>query len=286
MIGYFADAFASELTQRALLAALLASTTCALIGTWVVVRGLAFFAEALGHGALPGIALASLWSIDLTVGALGSAAAMAVGVSLVHRTDRLADDTTTGVLYVGMLALGVIIISRADTYAGDLTAFLFGDVLAVRTPELRLQAVALGVTAVGVVLGHRSFLALAAGADKARTLGLRPSLAHAGMLGLLSIAVVASFRSVGTLLVLGLLVAPAATASLLARRLPTTMALAVVLGWTATVVGLAVSYHAGTAAAATVAGVAVGQLFVVLALSEAWHAWRPAATDAATDPGI
>ena len=108
-----------------------------------------------------------------------------------------------------MLALGVVIISREPTYAGDLTAFLFGDVLAVRAPELRLEAVALAITLVGVVVGHRAFLALACGRDKAAALGLRPGLAHAAMLGLLALAVVSSFRAVGTLLVFGLLVAPA-----------------------------------------------------------------------------
>ena len=124
------------------------------------------------------------------------------------------------------------------------------------------------VTAVAMVVGHRSFLALAIDPAKATTLGLRPGLAHAALLALLAFSVVASFRAVGTLLVFGLLVAPPATAVLIVRRLPVAMGVAVSLGSLAVVLGLAISYHAETAASATVAGVAIAQFFVVLAVTE------------------
>jgi manganese/iron transport system permease protein len=278
VIDFVLDAFSSDLTRRALLGGLLAATTTALIGTWVVVRGLAFFGEALSHGVLPGIALAAIWGLDLTLGAVVSAVVMVFGINLVNRTTRLPEDTGIGLLFVGMLAVGVVVISREDTYAGDLTAFLFGDVLAVRSPELRLEAIVLGITLVGVVLGHRAFLALACGRDKAAALGLRPALAHAAMLALLALAVVSSFRAVGTLLVLGLLVAPPAAASLVARRLPTIMVTAVGFSWLAVIVGLTVSYHADTAASASVAVAAVALFFAVLAGSELARALRrPAA---------
>jgi ABC-type Mn2+/Zn2+ transport system permease subunit len=268
VIHYVLDAFSSDLTRRALLGGLLAATTTALIGTWVVVRGLTFFGDALAHGVLPGIALAAIWGFDLTLGAVISAVVMVAGINLVHRTTRLPEDTGIGLLFVGMLASGVVIISREDTYAGDLTAFLFGDVLSVGAPELRLEAIVLGVTLVAVAVGHRSFLALACGQEKAAALGLRPGLAHAAMLALLALAVVSSFRAVGTLLVFGLLVAPPAAAALVARRVPTIMATAVGFGWLAVVAGLTISYHADTAASASVAGAAVAIFFVVLAVTE------------------
>jgi len=262
--NFFADAFASDITRRALVGGLIAATTTSLIGTWVVLRGLAFFGDAMAHGVLPGIALAVIWGFDLTLGAMASAIVMVFGINLVHRTTRLGDDTGIGLLFVGMLALGVVIISRADTFAGDLTAFLFGDVLGVRDSEMQLGLAALAVTVVGLVLGHRSFLALSVNRDKAKTLGLRPGIAHFVMLALLALSVVASFRVVGTLLVFGLLVAPPATAVLLVRRIPVAMVLAVAFGWLSVVLGLAISYHADTAASATMAGVAVAQFFVVL----------------------
>ncbi len=273
MFDIFTDAFASELTQRALLGGLIAATTTALVGTWVVVRGLAFFGDALAHGVLPGIALAAIWGFDLTLGALASAAVMVVGVNLVHRTTRLSDDTGIGLLFVGMLALGVIILSRQATFAGDLTAFLFGDILGVSDDEIGIGFAVLAITVVGLVLGHRSFLALSVNRDKATALGLRPEIAHGALLVLLALSVVSSFEVVGTLLVFGLLVAPPATAVLLVRRIPLAMGLAVAFGWSAVVVGLTVSYHADTAASATVAGVAVAQFFVALVAIEAFGAF-------------
>jgi ABC-type Mn2+/Zn2+ transport system permease subunit len=271
--NFFADAFGSDITQRALLGGLIAATITALIGTWVVVRGLAFFGDALAHGVLPGIALAVIWGFNLTLGAMVSAVVMVLGINLVHRTTRLSDDTGIGLLFVGMLALGVVIISRSDSFAGELTGFLFGDVLGVRDGEIKLGLAALAVTIVGVVLGNRSFLALAVNRDKAETLGLRPGLAHAVMLALLALSVVSSFRVVGTLLVFGLMVAPPATAVLLVRRIPIAMIVAVGFGWLAVVLGLAISYHADTAASATMAGVAVAQFFVVLTATELWAAF-------------
>ncbi|MBA2281218.1 MAG: metal ABC transporter permease, partial [Acidimicrobiia bacterium] len=262
MIDWLSEPFAGELLQRALVAGLLAAATTAIIGTWVVVRGLAFLGEALTHGLLPGIAVAFILGIDVTIGALVAAAVMVGGVDVVSRRTKLTEDTGIGLLFVGMLALGVVIISREDTYAGDLTSFLFGNVLGVRTPQLWLQAGVLVVTAAVAALLHRPFTALAFDRDKAAALGLRPALAHTAMLGLLALSVVASFRAVGTLLVFGLLVAPPSTASLLVRRLPAMMAVAVLSGWLAVVVGLVVSYHADTAAAATIAEVAVLQFFV------------------------
>ncbi|BAN02499.1 zinc ABC transporter permease AztB [Ilumatobacter coccineus] len=268
MIDLFADAFASQITQRALLGGLLAATITALIGTWVVVRGLAFFGDAMAHGVLPGIALAVIWGFDLTLGAMASAVVMVLGINVVHRTTRVSDDTAIGLLFVGMLALGVVLISREVTFAGDLTAFLFGDVLGVRTTELWIGVGALAVTVVGMVVGHRSFLALAVNRDKAEVLGLRPDIAHVAMLLLLALSVVSTFRVVGTLLVFGLMVAPPATAVLVVRRMPVAMLVAVGFGWSSVVFGLTLSYHASTAASATVAGFAVAQFFVVLTVVE------------------
>lgn len=268
MLDWLLDPFSGDLLGRALVAGLLVATTTAIVGTWVVVRGLAFLGEALTHGLLPGIAVATTVGVDATVGAAVAAVVMVGGIDVVSRRTRLGEDTGIGLLFVGMLALGVVLISRGGNYAGDLTAILFGDVLAVRPGQLWLQAVVLAVTAAVAVVLHRPFTALAFDEDKAAALGLRPRLAHTALLALLALSVVASFRAVGTLLVFGLLVAPAATASLLVRRLPAMTAVAVVLGWSSVVVGLVLSYHADTAAAATIAAVAVAQFFVALGTRE------------------
>lgn len=262
MIDFFAEAFASDLTRRALLGGLLAAVTMSLVGSWVVVRGMSFAGDALAHGVIPGIALAVLWGFSVTLGAFVSAAVMMGGVTAARRTGRLGDDASIGLLFAGMLALGVVIISREDTYAGDLTSLLFGDVLAVESGDLRIQAGVVAGTLAAMALLYRRLLALSFDPRKAAVLGQQPGLTNAALLGLLAVAIVSSFQVVGVLLVIGLLVGPAATALLLVRRMSLVLATSVVLGCMSVVLGLAFSYHGDTAASASVAGVAVGLFFV------------------------
>jgi zinc/manganese transport system permease protein len=274
--------FEVSFVRRALLAGLLVSLVCALVGTWVVLRGMAFLGEAMSHGLLPGVALASLTGQSVLLGAAVSAGVMAGGVALLGRSRLVSRDTAIGLLFVGMLSIGVIIVSHSESFAVDLTGFLFGDVLAVGPSDLWQLVIALGIAAVGSLLGHRAFVALAFDPRKARTLGLRPAVAHAVLLALVTLAIVASFRVVGTLLVFGLLIAPPAAAVLWARRVGTIMLGAAVAGSVSTVVGLVVSWHAGTAAGATIAAVAVS-LFFVSALASHVRGRLPTRT-AATAP--
>ncbi|GGQ82658.1 zinc ABC transporter permease AztB [Streptomyces althioticus] len=254
--------FEATFVQRALWGGILVSAICASAGTWVVLRGMAFLGDAMSHGLLPGVALAALLGGNLIVGAVASAVVMTAGVTALGRTPRLSQDTDIGLLFVGMLSLGVIIVSRSQSFAVDLTGFLFGDVLAVRKQDLLVLAAALLATLAVSVLGHRAFLALAFDERKAHTLGLRPRLAHAVLLGLLGLAIVASFHIVGTLLVLGLLIAPPAAALPWARSVRGIMTLAALLGATATFGGLLLSWHLSTAAGATVAALAVSLFFL------------------------
>lgn len=260
------EPFRYEFMLRALAAGCLAATASAVIGTWVVLRGMSFLSDALAHGVLPGIALAFVWGLDPTLGAAAAAVVMVVGVDQVSRRTRLGEDTSIGLLFVGMLALGVVLISRTTSYAGDLTSFLFGNLLGVTSDDLVVQAVIVVVVVGASVAFHRAFLVLSFNRDKAALLGLRPGLANIVMLALIALAVVASYQAVGTLLVSALLIAPPATATLVTRRLPATMAVAVALGVGAVVVGLEISYHADTAAGATAAVVAVAAFFVVAAV--------------------
>ena len=250
--------------QRALLGGILAAVTTSVVGTWVVMRGLSFMGDALAHGVLPGIALAVVVGFNVTLGAILSALVMIGGINLVHRRSRLSEDAGIGLLFVGMLALGVIIISRAGSYAGSLSGILFGDALGVTTGDLVLIAIGTVLALAASAAFHRPFLALAFNEQKAEVLGLNPALANALLLALITLAVVTSFRTVGSLLVFGLLVAPPATAALISRRVPVMMVVAAAIGISAVLVGLLISWYAGTAAGATMAGVAVASFFVVL----------------------
>lgn len=264
-MSWLTEPFVLSFMQRALLAGTLAAVIAALVGTWVVLRGLSFMGDALAHGVLPGIAIGVVAGFDLTLGAVVSALAMVVGINLVHRYSSLGEDTGIGLLFVGMLAAGVVIISRSDSYAGSLTGILFGDALGVTARDVWVLAGAAGASLIATVILYRAFLALSFNEQKATMLGLHPRLAHAAMLTLVTMAVVASFRTVGTLLVFGLLVAPPATAALIARRVPVMMVVAAILGMAAVGIGLLTSYHLDTAASATVAATSVAMFFLVLA---------------------
>lgn len=262
---WLTDPFQYDFVVRALIAGSLAAITCALIGTWVVIRGLSFMGDALAHGVLPGIAVAFLMGFNITIGAFVSAILMVFGINIVNRASKLASDTGIGLLFVGMLALGVVLISRTRSFTGDLTSFLFGSVLGANASDITLQAVTVAIALVAVVILHRMFLALSFNAEKADALGMHPRLAHIAMLTLVALAIVASFRTVGTLLVFGLLVAPPATAALIVRRVPAMMAVACAIGVFSVALGLVLTYHFDTAAGATMAGTAVAIFFIVLA---------------------
>ena len=255
---WLTDPFSAEFMLRALAGGVLVSTICAIVGTWVVVRGMAFLGEAMAHGMLPGVAAASLIGLPPILGAAVSAGVMTAGVGLVARRGRLSQDTSIGLLFVGMLSLGVIIVSHSRSFATDLTAILFGDVLAISAADITLLAVALAVTVLLTAAFHRPFLALAFDDRLASTLGLRPRLAHGVLVGLVTLAVVASYGAVGSLLVVGLLLAPTVAAAPWARRIPSIMLLAAGFGAIATLLGLLVSWHAATAAGASIAATAIG----------------------------
>jgi ABC-type Mn2+/Zn2+ transport system permease subunit len=200
----------NEFLRYALAAGILVAITCAIAGTFVVLRGLAFVGDALAHGVLPGIATALLLGVSGIVGAAVGAVAMMCGVSLVTRRFRLSGDTAIGLLFVGMLALGVIITSRSDVFVGDLTRILFGELLGVSRSDLLLQLCALALVGLIAFVGRRPFLLLSVDEGLARTSGFSIRIFHNVMLTMVAITVVASFQTVGTLLVLGMLIAPAA----------------------------------------------------------------------------
>lgn len=259
---------ANPFMQRALLASLLTVVTTSLVGTWVVLRGMTFIGDAMAHGVIPGISLAFLLGVNLSLGAAVSALVMVGGIHLVSRRSRLPEDTSIGLLFVGMLALGVTIISLRGAYAGDLTTILFGDAIGVTGGDVAATAVAAVATLGLTALLYRPFLVLAFSRDKADVLGFRPGLAHVALLVLVGVSIVVSFQTVGTLLVFAFLVAPPAAASLLVRRVPTMMAVAVALGSVAVVAGLLASYHVGTPASPSVAVAAVIEFFVILLARE------------------
>jgi ABC-type Mn2+/Zn2+ transport system permease subunit len=266
-VEFFTEPFALAFQQRALLGGALAALMTSVVGTWLVLRGMSFFGDAFVHGVVPGIAAAVVLDINPLIGAAIAAAVMVFAIEVVNRQTVLSEDTSIGLLFVGMLALGVVIISRLDTYSGSLTSILFGDALGVTTSDLYGQAI-LAVIVITVALAlYRPLLALSFNAEKAELWGMKPKRAHAALLVLIAAAVIGSYQSVGTLLVFGLLVGPPATASLIARTVPRMMIYSAIIALFSVWLGLTLSYHLGTAGSATMALVPIVLFFIVLTIT-------------------
>ena len=265
-MDWFLEPFLLGFQQRALIGGLAAGLMSSIVGVWLVLRGMSFFGDAFVHGVLPGIAAAVIFGFNPYLGAAVAALVMVGGIELIHRQTALKEDTAIGLLFVGMMALGVVIISKSNSYTGSLTSILFGDIFGVNAETLTAMAVLGTPVLLGTLLLYRPLLALSFSATKAKTLGMSPRFTHAALLVLIATAVIASFQAVGTLLVFALLVGPPATAALVTRTIPRMFVTSVVLASFTVWLGLVLSYHWGTAGAATIALVAIGLFFLVLAV--------------------
>jgi ABC-type Mn2+/Zn2+ transport system permease subunit len=265
-MDWLLEPFALGFQQRALLGGALAALATSLVGTWVVIRGMTFLGDALVHGVIPGVALAVLLDFNPLIGAAAAALVMIGGINLVHRQTAFSEDTSIGLLFAGMLGLGVILVSRTPSYTGSITGILFGDTLGVTSGDLIVLAVVTVTALVLSVTFFRGFVALSFNEEKAQLLGLRPGLTHGLLLLLVTLAIVGSFRTVGALLVFGLMVGPPATAALLVRRVPAMMVVAAVIGVVSVTLGLVISYHANISGSATMAVLPIAGFFLTLAI--------------------
>ncbi|MEW1981798.1 metal ABC transporter permease [Citricoccus sp. NPDC079358] len=268
-VDWLVEPFALGFQQRALVGGLVAAVMCSVVGVWLVLRGMSFFGDAFVHGVMPGIAAAVLFGFSPYLGAAIAAAAMVGGMQLIYRTTTLKEDTSIGLLFVGMMALGVVLISKSDSYSGSLTAILFGDALGVSWEDIRTQTVMAVVVIVFAVLLYRPLMSLSFSPAKAQSLGMHPKLTHGLLLVLIATAVIGSFQAVGTLLVFGLLVGPPATAALVSRTVPVMITWSVAIAVFSVWCGLTLSYYWGTAGSATMALVPIVLFFLVLAVREA-----------------
>ncbi|MCL4505502.1 MAG: metal ABC transporter permease [Chloroflexi bacterium] len=277
-MDWFVNPFVqNDFMLRALTAGVLVSVSAAIVGTFMVLRGLAFIGDALSHGVLPGIAAAILLNIPGILGAAAGAAVMIGGISLITQRSRLSSDTAIGLLFVGMLALGVVIVSRSTAFTGDLVRILFGEVLGISQSAILIQLAATLAVAITAVICYRPFLLLCFNPEQAQVSGFSVRLYHNIMLALIALTVIVSFQTVGTLLVFGMLLAPAAAGALIARRIGAMMAWAALFGSVSVYAGLLASYHFNTAAGSTIVLIATLIFFAVFFIRTA----RPAPTHTA-----
>lgn len=248
---------------RALLASVIVGVLCAVMGTYVVLRGMAFLGDALAHAILPGVAVAYLLQGNLLVGAIVAALVIALSIGFFSKQGTIKEDTAIGILFAAALALGVALISSIQTYAVDLSHILFGNVLGVSASDLGLTAGLGFLVLLTVVVLYRPFLIISFDPVLAATLRLRADLLRYVLLVLLALTVVVSLQTVGVGLAAAMLVTPAATAYLLTRRLAPMMILSAGLGALASVVGLYVSYYLNIVSGSAI--VLTATLFFLLA---------------------
>jgi len=251
---------------HALIAGVLVSIACAFAGTFVILRGLAFIGDALGHGVLPGIAVAILVGFPGIVGAAIGAVFMIGGITVITQRSRLSSDTAIGLLFIGMLSLGVVIVSRSNSFTGDLTSILFGEILGISISSILIQLIVTVAIAVTAFICARPFLLLSFDPEQAQVAGFSSRLYHYVMLFMIAATVIVSFQTVGTLLVFGMLIAPAGAGALLARRIEAMMAWAIVFGALSMYFGLLISYHFNLAAGASIILVTVVIFFIVFVI--------------------
>ena len=248
---------------RGLLASLMVGTLCAVVGTYVVLRGMAFFGDALAHAILPGVAVAYLLAINLFWGALVMGLITAVGIGYLSRRSQVKEDTAIGVIFAASFALGVALLSTVRSYSVDLTHILFGNVLGVSNTDLWLTAGLGLVVLVAVFLLYKELLVVSFDPILAATLRLPLDALNYLLLVLIALTVVVSLQAVGVALMVAMLVTPAATAYLLTRRLWQMMIIGAAIGAASAVAGLYLSFYVNVASGAAV--VLVATAFFVLA---------------------
>jgi ABC-type Mn2+/Zn2+ transport system permease subunit len=264
MLDIFITPFsANGFMLQALIAGALVSIACAIAGTFVILRGLAFIGDAMAHGVLPGIALAVLFGFSGIIGAAIGAVFMIGGITLITTRSRLSSDTAIGLLFIGMLSLGVVIVSRSNSFSGDLTRILFGEILGISRSAILIQLAVTIIVAVIARICARPFLLLSFDPEQAEVAGFPVRVFHNIMLFMVAATIIVSFQTVGTLLVFGLLIAPAGSGALLARRVEAMMAWATLFGILSMYFGLLISYYFNLAAGASIILVAVSFFFIV-----------------------
>jgi ABC-type Mn2+/Zn2+ transport system permease subunit len=256
LLDFLGDPLAYPFMVRGMLAAVMVGIVCATVGTYVVLRGMAFFGDALAHTILPGVAVGYLVGDGargpLFWWGLVTAILAALGIGAVSKGAHLKEDTAIGIIFAGMFALGIALISTVRSYAVDLAHFLFGDVLGVSQGDLLLIAVLGGGVLLTIVALYKEFMVLSFDPILAATLRIPARLLYYLLLILIAVAIVISLQTVGVALMMAMLVTPAATAHLLTRRLPKMMVLAALIGAFSGIVGLYLSFYVSVASGAAI----------------------------------
>ncbi len=268
MIDWLLAPLQYQFMVRGMLAAITVGVVCGVLGTYVVLRGMAFFGDALAHAILPGVGVAYLLAGNtqgaLFIGALVAGIATALGIGAISKSGQIREDTAIGVLFAAMFALGVALISTVRNFSVDLTHFMFGNVLGVSPADLRLTVILAGLVILLVIAFYKEFLVISFDPVLAAILRLPAQFFRYLLLIMLAVTIVVALQTVGVGLMVAMLITPAAAASLLTRRLPAMMVTAALIGAASGVIGLYLSFYISVASGAAV--VLVCTAFFLIAL--------------------
>jgi manganese/iron transport system permease protein len=268
-VQWIVDPFTHAFMQRALLEVILVGAVTGAIGTYVVLRGLSFIGDALSHAIFPGVVIAFLLGRSVFLGALAFGLLTSAAIVVLATTRRVKEDSAIGVLFAGTFALGVVLISTRRNFARDLASFLFGNVLGVTPTDIALSAAVGGLVVLLLVLFHKELLFVAFDREAAEAMGVPVFGVNLLLLVLISLTIVVSLSAVGNILVVAMLVTPAAAARLLTDRLPVMLGLSAAIGAISGVLGLLASYHLNVAAGGTIVLVATSLFGLVWLLAPA-----------------
>jgi ABC-type Mn2+/Zn2+ transport system permease subunit len=242
-IGWILEPLSYSFIARALLAAIAVGIVCSVLGTYIVLRGMAFLGDALAHTILPGVVVAFLLGWPLALGALVMGILTALGIGALTSRGVVKEDTAIGVIFAGFFALGVAMLSATGNYTIDLAHFLFGNLLGVTVTDLLLTLILGGLVLLLIFLFYKEFLVISFDPVLATTLRLPTTMLRYLMLVLIAVTIVVALQVVGIALMLAMLVTPAAAASLLTRRLPSMMVVAAIIGAASGVIGIYTSFY-------------------------------------------
>jgi manganese/iron transport system permease protein len=256
--------------QRGLAAAVLIAIVCAVIGAFVVLQELAFIGDALAHASFPGVVIAFLLKFNLELGGAIVGILTALGIGVITRRGKLSQDTAIGVLFAGTFAFGVALLSTVKNYTKDLFGLLLGDVLAIQNSDLIVIGVMGALMLLVVFALYKELVLLTFDPIQAEVIGLPVGLLHELLLALMAVTIVIAIQTVGIVLVVAMLITPAATASLLVRRFPLVMLLGALQGVVGAIAGLYLSFYLNIASGATIVLVLTA-LFVLALVLAPWR---------------
>jgi manganese/iron transport system permease protein len=262
-IDYVTDPLQYEFMQRALIEVILMGAVTGAIGAYIVLRGLSFIGDALSHAIFPGIVIAFLLGNSIFIGALIFGILTSVAIAVISTNQRVKEDSAIGVMFAGTFALGVVLISTSRNFARDLASFLFGNVLGVTNDDILLSAIVGAIVVLLIVLFYKELLITSFDRVAAQAMGLPVFWLDLLLLVMISLTIVVSLRAVGNILVVAMLVTPAATARLLTDRMPVMIATSSAIGILSGVLGLFISFHNDVAAGGTIVLVATGIFGIV-----------------------